>query len=423
MGDIGENFGVDEKQASSDRGILLHPLSLGAVGVVFFLLGFAAFLTSNNNSNATDDATPSTDEPGPGQAADAGTDGLNAPADNVATENATTEDPVDTGVPTAGAFVEATLDLNGPPGPGLFRLSGRVPSAEIEQAMLQTVDGVYAPFGQVDLEVDESLDPAPFLATSPQLIALLPSITDGTIRITETGISLTGRAPDQARVNLLTSTLEQLSGQPVSVENMELTGLRPYEFNASAEDGQLTVGGEVGSELIRQFLLDGATQAYGEGNVIEEFTVSDDVETPFSIYRVPLILALVTNFPRYDVRLANGSINGSFEGGASFPVNSTEISPEIADLLDLSTGILSSDPSLTMTIKGHTDSIGSEDDNELLSQQRAESVIAYLAGRGVDPDRLTALGVGEAEPIAPNTSPEGRALNRRVEFQVGSDAR
>ena len=415
-----EDFGLDEKQALAERGILLHPLSLAAFGVFLFLLGLLAFLGSNN----TEEATPSSDGPGQSQAADADTDGSNASAEVATTADAPSEDSAGTGSPAAGgAFLEAKLDLNGPPGPGLFSLTGRVPSAEIEQALLRTAEGVYAPFGQVDLEVDESLDPAPFLATSPQLIALLPSITDGTMSITETGITLTGRASDQARVDLLTATLGQLSGQPVSVGDMELTGLRPYEFNASAEDGRLTIGGEVGSELIRRFLVDGATQAYGEGNVIDEFTVSDEVETIFSTYRIPLILALVTSFARYEVELINGSISGTFQGGASFPVNSTEISPEIAALLDLTAGIMASDPSLSMTIKGHTDSTGSAAGNQLLSQERAESVVEYFTAAGVDPARLTALGAGAAEPIAPNTTPAGRALNRRVEFQVGINNR
>ena len=414
-----EEFGLHEKQALAERGILLHPLSLTAFGAILLVLGLAAFFTANN----TEDVTPSAEGPGHNQAADASTDAPNAPAEDANSGNATTEAPAAIGSPTDGAFVEAKLDLDGPPGPGLFRLTGRVPNAEIEQALIQTVEGVYAPFGQIDLEVDESLDPAPFLATSPQLIALLPSLTAGTMSITETGITLTGRAPDQARIDLLTAGMEQLSGQPVSVGDMELTGLRPYEFNASAEDGRLTIGGEVASELIRQFLIDGATQAYGEGNVVDEFTVSDEVETTFSTYRIPLILALTTNFPRYEVALINESISGTFQGGASFPVDSTEISPEIADLLDLAAGIMASDPSLSMTVTGHTDSTGPDEYNQLLSQQRAESVVAYFTAAGVETARLTAVGAGEAEPIAPNTTPEGRAVNRRITFQVGSSVR
>ncbi|MEO0232818.1 MAG: OmpA family protein, partial [candidate division WOR-3 bacterium] len=69
--------------------------------------------------------------------------------------------------------------------------------------------------------------------------------------------------------------------------------------------------------------------------------------------------------------------------------------------------------------QGHTDSIGSDSYNMSLSQARAEAVRSYLITRhGIDPARLIARGYGETMPIAPNTSREGRAQNRRVEFVI-----
>lgn len=69
-------------------------------------------------------------------------------------------------------------------------------------------------------------------------------------------------------------------------------------------------------------------------------------------------------------------------------------------------------------IEGHTDSVGNEDDNLYLSQDRADSVRRYLVSRGVAKDRVVATGFGETRPIANNDTVDGRARNRRVEFVI-----
>jgi OmpA-OmpF porin, OOP family len=68
-----------------------------------------------------------------------------------------------------------------------------------------------------------------------------------------------------------------------------------------------------------------------------------------------------------------------------------------------------------ITVTGHTDSVGSDTYNQLLSERRAEAVQDYLITRGIDPDIIEAQGMGEGEPIASNDAEEGRQENRRVE--------
>lgn len=75
-------------------------------------------------------------------------------------------------------------------------------------------------------------------------------------------------------------------------------------------------------------------------------------------------------------------------------------------------------PRMEIEIRGHTDSIGSEQYNKYLSRKRAKAVVLYLMSRGVDPRRLRYKGMGEAEPIAPNDTEEGRRRNRRVDFVI-----
>ncbi|HCL66580.1 MAG TPA: cell envelope biogenesis protein OmpA [Rhizobium sp.] len=69
-------------------------------------------------------------------------------------------------------------------------------------------------------------------------------------------------------------------------------------------------------------------------------------------------------------------------------------------------------------VNGHTDSTGSLEHNQALSERRAMSVAEYLNSQGIDPRRVSALGFGPSQPIASNATAEGRAQNRRVEIQI-----
>jgi outer membrane protein OmpA-like peptidoglycan-associated protein len=77
-------------------------------------------------------------------------------------------------------------------------------------------------------------------------------------------------------------------------------------------------------------------------------------------------------------------------------------------------------PDRTVVIEGYTDSVGSEDYNQGLSERRADSVKAYLAGQGIGAIRLSALGKGESDPVAGNDSAAGRQQNRRVEVIISN---
>ena len=79
-------------------------------------------------------------------------------------------------------------------------------------------------------------------------------------------------------------------------------------------------------------------------------------------------------------------------------------------------------PDRTVQIEGHTDSVGSEDSNQGLSQRRAESVKAYLVQQGIAGSRLTAVGMGESQPVASNDTQSGRQQNRRVVAVIDNPA-
>ena len=87
-------------------------------------------------------------------------------------------------------------------------------------------------------------------------------------------------------------------------------------------------------------------------------------------------------------------------------------------ILDNLAEILRSRPEYKLSIKGHTDSRGRDKGNLRLSQERADAVLQFLLERGITAERMTAIGYGEAQPIADNETATGRATNRRVELII-----
>jgi outer membrane protein OmpA-like peptidoglycan-associated protein len=85
-------------------------------------------------------------------------------------------------------------------------------------------------------------------------------------------------------------------------------------------------------------------------------------------------------------------------------------------------GILEAYPGLKVQVEGYTDSTGTPEFNQTLSQNRAQAVRDFLVSQGVSPNNITSQGFGEADPVADNTSASGRAQNRRVNMVVSGDA-
>jgi outer membrane protein OmpA-like peptidoglycan-associated protein len=101
-----------------------------------------------------------------------------------------------------------------------------------------------------------------------------------------------------------------------------------------------------------------------------------------------------------------------------FDTNKSSLKPESYQELDRLVQLMTQRKEVGLLITGHTDAVGNDDDNLVLSEQRAEAVKQYLIAKGIDRARLNAAGKGESEPMATNNTEEGRALNRRVVFAV-----
>jgi outer membrane protein OmpA-like peptidoglycan-associated protein len=105
-----------------------------------------------------------------------------------------------------------------------------------------------------------------------------------------------------------------------------------------------------------------------------------------------------------------------------FDFGSYTLKPGAREKLAKISGIVLAHPGLTLQIEGHTDSVGSDEFNQQLSERRAGSVRDFLADQGVPASGITARGFGKTQPVASNDTPEGRQRNRRVELVVNGDA-
>jgi OmpA-OmpF porin, OOP family len=99
-----------------------------------------------------------------------------------------------------------------------------------------------------------------------------------------------------------------------------------------------------------------------------------------------------------------------------FDFNKSTIKSVSFPTLDAVYDVLAANPKIRIEVQGHTDNVGQASYNQKLSQQRADSVKAYLVGKGIDGSRLVAKGYGMGQPLVPNTTAPNRALNRRVQF-------
>lgn len=136
---------------------------------------------------------------------------------------------------------------------------------------------------------------------------------------------------------------------------------------------------------------------FGEGNVVAEVTIDADY-----------------------VDLAGGSTSVYFAENVLFQSGSAEIASQFEDVLASSASFLQISEETTIEISGHTDSNGTEESNLTLSQARVDAARRAMIAAGGDADRITAIGLGESEPIATNETAEGRQQNRRVELTLNT---
>jgi outer membrane protein OmpA-like peptidoglycan-associated protein len=122
-------------------------------------------------------------------------------------------------------------------------------------------------------------------------------------------------------------------------------------------------------------------------------------------------------------RVSDDQLLVHFESDVLFDVDSSIVKPQARGALDDAATVFQEYKKTAIIVQGHTDATGTEEHNQSLSERRAQSVVAYLTGKGIDPARMAPMGFGEGQPVADNNSTEGRAQNRRVDLLLKAKAK
>ena len=117
--------------------------------------------------------------------------------------------------------------------------------------------------------------------------------------------------------------------------------------------------------------------------------------------------------PLYDRMMTDGKF---ITYGITFDVGKSTIKPESMGEINRIVQLMNENPDLKFSVEGHTDATGNASSNQTLSEERSQAIVNKLIEMGISADRLTAVGKGQNDPIADNSTDEGRAKNRRVEF-------
>lgn len=200
---------------------------------------------------------------------------------------------------------------------------------------------------------------------------------------------------------------EEAPAEEVAGEGSESTTAVPADSPASPpgaegnhsvlSNGQIYLRGTVPNQEVHDLTVQAFEEVLGEGNVFPEYEIDPaadfDPEEVQSIFLADAVL---------------------------FETDSAEIGEDFEDVLSFSPLLLAAQPNVTLWAFGHTDSVGDAESNLRLSQERVDAVRDWVIENGGDPERIFASGEGEENPIADNSTAEGRAMNRRVEFTIAS---
>jgi OOP family OmpA-OmpF porin len=225
-------------------------------------------------------------------------------------------------------------------------------------------------------------------------------------------IIVDGSVPDQASKSAILDKLRTLYGNERVIDRIQVEAIP-----APPNWGQY-VAGMLTRDL--QHVSTGKLEVEGQS-----VTISGQVSNEAQRQQVASTLSLASN-SSYTItnRLRLGdSAQGVLDDALAnriieFQSGSAQLAPSGIAILDEMAAKLTQLGNVRVQIIGHTDNVGQRASNLALSQARAQAVRAYLANQGVDAARMSVLGKGPDAPVADNATVDGRARNRRIEFQV-----
>jgi len=327
------------------------------------------------------------------------------PADDAAF--ARLNEALKTGLPIGYSIGENGLDAPMPPEPAKPAPSSAASGEEAKEAGAESDAASSAPLTPA---------PAPIVKRIEDPNALWRA-TRG-----EGGLTLSGLVPSaEARAEILALARSKFGSFAVE-DKMEVGGGLPEDFMRAVRaalqaisrlgDGEVVIGTDkvslIGSafygsaaERVRDLLLENLPAGYNAD--LKGLTVRE----PGAAVTADVCQRLFTDILTAD--------------RIQFEVAKAAIHSDSFGLLDRLVYATKRCPDVNVVVEGHTDSDGSDEDNLALSKERAAAVVTYLTVAGVRGGRLTAIGLGETKPIAPNDTDDGKALNRRIEFRIVQD--
>jgi OmpA-OmpF porin, OOP family len=307
-----------------------------------------------------------------------------------------------------------------------FSIQGTAPSKEIYEAITAATQSLPAPMTLRQVAVVGPSLPPP-LETSSISSNHSPSSYVWFARHDGKQVVLSGSVPDEtARDALLAAARRSFGSTPVDDKTQKRADGAPAGFTAAAEVGLVQLAKlEAGSAAITDAELTlvglASTDDIASDANIAVAKVTGAIAGSSTVVARPkpaqATVAAVTTAPADQVCTA-GLKDATSQGRIQFESLKSVILPQSMPVIDGIASLLKKCPGTKVEISGHTDNTGRSSFNKSLSLRRASAVTAALAKAGIDRSRLRMSGHGAEKPVASNSTQNGRASNRRIEFNV-----
>lgn len=305
-------------------------------------------------------------------------------------------------------------------------VSGTPPTPDAAEAALDAVEdvfGVHSASGRFDIL--ETVSPFLWMAQSDAIALQLSGVVPSPAMRTALLERAAAVFPEKEIIDEMRVAAGAPGGDWLSAAQFSLSQLSKLDTGqAKLRNTQATLSGSTDTPTVAE-MIQGSAKAIAPG-----FTFTTDIlvalpdtdpapiETPNETPDVPDSV-IVPKAAQIEIDRCQTQIDQIMAGETiRFRTSSAEVFPQPNPLITSLAAVAQECPSARIVISGHTDTVGDAEANLKLSQARAQAVVNLLVDDGVPAARLKAEGYGSLQPLADNTTPEGRSANRRIEFRV-----
>lgn len=314
----------------------------------------------------------------------------------------------------------------------VLTLSGLVPDAIAKESLLNLANRQFGDGRVIDRLLVSPGAPDGYLAAGTRAISAAGVLNRGVVKVTSNEVIVQGLSSDDQGLDALETLLADLpAGYQSNLQlgdQQELAALLRLHPSLAARVGVLEGGSrdETVIETVRVPVAKNSTTSAGQRQTpsgtneksasgASQRSARNSTAEPRFTARTQVSRVTETLDPTECAYRLQSRLN---EQGIGFDTGSSDIDEASEPLMRDLVSIAKLCPQVVLEIGGHTDDLGTRENNLALSQRRAESVMAYLVRNGVSLSRLRAVGYGEERPLVENTTAERRAMNRRIEFTL-----